>query len=72
MEDRAMTCECCGQERKFLFPVLSRDNGFIDDLDRVCSDCAELVNDEYYCGAFRNLVPFECLVVGYVDALLVA
>ncbi len=45
-----MNCDCCGKECKYLFPVLSRDNGFIDDLDVLCNECAELVNDEYYCG----------------------
>ena len=56
-----MTCECCGREVRFVFPVLGRNRGFIDDLDRVCCDCAELVNDEYYCGSFRSLVPLDVL-----------
>ena len=59
-----MRCECCGKESECLFPVLSRDNGFIDDLDALCSDCAELINDEYYCGMFRSLVSFASLFVG--------
>lgn len=58
-----MTCEWCGQNVRFILPVLSRDNGFLDDLDGVCSDCAELINEEYYCGAFRNFVSFDVLLV---------
>ena len=67
-----MTCQCCGQVSKFMFPVLSRDNGFVDDLEIVCTECAELINDEYYCGAFRSLVPFELLSIERVSGLLVA
>jgi len=64
-----MTCEWCGQKVLFTFPVLSRNNGFIDDLDGVCSVCAELVNEEYYCGMFRNLVPFDVQSVERVSDL---
>lgn len=64
-----MTCECCGQQVQFTFPVLSRNSDFLDDLERVCSDCAELVNEEYYCGSFRHLVPFEVLSVEYASDL---
>ena len=58
-----MRCECCGKEEKFLFPVLSRDSGFIDDLDTLCGDCVELINNEYHCGAFRTFVSFAPLFV---------
>ena len=58
-----MACEWCGQKVLLTFPVLSRNNGFIDGLDEVCSACAELVNEEYYCGAFRNVVSFDVLLV---------
>jgi hypothetical protein len=64
-----MACEWCGQKVLFTFPVLSRNTGFIDDLDEVCSACAELVNEEYYCGTFRNLVPFDVLSVERVGDL---
>ncbi len=63
-----MTCECCGQEIKYLFPVLSRERGF-NCLDGYCSECAQLVNDEYPRGVFRSLVSFESLCVdSVVDA----
>jgi hypothetical protein len=62
-----MSCECCGKEYRFLFPVLSRDSGFIDSLDALCSECAELINDEYYCGQFRSLVPLDVLLTGAVS-----
>lgn len=58
-----MTCEWCGQQVRFTFSVLSRENGFLNDLDTVCSACAELINEEYYCGTFRTLVPFDVLPV---------
>ncbi len=64
---QAMRCECCGKEYTFLFPVLSRDNGFLEDLDIFCSECAELVNDEDYCGSFRSLVPLDVMFVGHPD-----
>ncbi len=53
-------CECCGQEVKHLFSVLSRERGF-NCLDGYCSECAQLVNDEYPCGVFRSLVSFASL-----------
>jgi len=62
-----MICECCGQEYKFLFPVLSRKGGFTTDHDYICSECAELVNDEYHCGIFRSLVSFASLIADSVE-----
>ena len=62
-----MTCEWCGQQVRFTFSVLSRENGFLDDLDTVCSACAELINEEYYCGLFRTLVSFDVLAVEYAS-----
>jgi len=58
-----MACECCGKEYKFLFPVRDRDSGFIEGLDYVCIECAQLVNDEYSCGVFRSLVSFTSLFI---------
>ncbi len=56
-----MVCECCGQKVQFTFVAFSRSGRFADRLSEVCSACAELVNDEYYCGEFRSLVPFDVL-----------
>lgn len=66
-----MICECCGKEYLFLFPVLSRENSFIDDLEALCSECAELVNDEYYCGSFRSLVPLDVLLAEHTNEFCV-
>jgi hypothetical protein len=56
-----MTCEWCGQKVQFTFVAFSRSGRFVDRLSEVCSECAELVNDEYYCGEFRSLVPLDVL-----------
>jgi hypothetical protein len=64
-----MTCECCGRRLRFTFSVLSRVSGVFYGLDWVCSDCVELVNEEYYCGLFRNPVSFDVLSVDLVGDL---
>ena len=56
-----MICECCGQKVQFTFVAFSRSGHFADRLNEVCSECAELVNEEYYCGEFRSLVPLDVL-----------
>ncbi len=67
-----MTCECCGQEVPFVFLVPSRNSGFVDGFEELCSECAEVVNEEYYCGVFRSLVSFEVLTANRLAALLAA
>lgn len=71
-----MVCEHCGKEVQFTFSVLSKARRFFDDLDSVCADCGELINEEYYCGLFRSLVPFDILPAQFenvsIGGLLVA
>ena len=63
-------CECCGQEYEVLFPGLSRDSAPPSRVE-ICSDCSDLVNEEYHCGIFRSFAVLESAVDGrYVGSLV--